>query len=39
MKKRFTAVQFIAILKEAESGIPIKALCRKHNISYASFCT
>ena len=39
MKKRFTEAQIIGILKEAESGIPVKELCRKHNISDASFYT
>ncbi|KLV02472.1 transposase, partial [Photobacterium ganghwense] len=33
MKKRFNEQQIIAILKEAEAGIPVKELCRKHNIS------
>lgn len=39
MKKRFTEAQIIGILKEAESGLPVKELCRKHNISDASFYT
>lgn len=37
MKKRFNEQQIIAILKEAEAGIPVKELCRKHNISDATF--
>ncbi len=36
-KTRFTEQQIIAVLKEAESGIPIGELCRKHGISDASF--
>lgn len=37
MKKRFTEEQIIQILKEAEVGLPIKELCRKHNISDITF--
>lgn len=39
MKKRFNEQQIIAIIKEAEAGIPVKGLCRKHNISDATFYT
>ena len=39
MKKRFTDEQIIAVLKEAEAGLPVKELCRKHNISDATFYT
>ncbi|CCO49715.1 conserved hypothetical protein [Vibrio nigripulchritudo SOn1] len=39
MKKRFNEPQIIAILKEAEASIPVKELCRKHNISDATFYT
>ena len=39
MKKRFNEQQIITILKEAEAGIPVKELCRKHNISDATFYT
>jgi len=37
MKKRFTEEQIIGVLKEAEVGVPVKELCRKHNISDATF--
>src|SRR3569832_2335889 len=37
MKKRFTEAQIIQILKEAEAGMPVKELCRKHGFSDASF--
>lgn len=36
-KTRFTEQQIITVLKEAESGMPIGELCRKHGISDASF--
>jgi len=38
MKKRFTE-QIIGILTEAEAGVPVKELCRKHGFSDASFYT
>ena len=30
MKKRFTEEQIIGYLKQAEAGVAIKDLCRKH---------
>jgi len=36
-KKRFTEQQMIGFLKEAEAGIAVKELCRKHGCSDASF--
>ena len=39
MKKRYTEEQIIGFLKEAESGIPVKELCRKHGFSDGSFYT
>ncbi len=39
MKKRFSEGQIIGFLKEAEAGIPVKELCRKHGFSDASFYT
>ncbi|BAZ94620.1 transposase [Thiohalobacter thiocyanaticus] len=38
-KKRFTEAQIIGFLKEAEAGVPVKELCRKHGFSDASFYT
>jgi len=39
MKKRFTEQQIVAILKEGEAGVTVKEICRKHNISDATFYT
>ena len=36
MKKRCANEQFIAFLKQAEAGMPIKELCGKHGFSDAS---
>ncbi|MBB5018712.1 putative transposase [Chitinivorax tropicus] len=36
-KARFNEVQIIGILKEAEGGMPVAELCRKHGISDATF--
>ncbi|MBF4089139.1 transposase, partial [Burkholderia pseudomallei] len=36
-QKRFTEQQIIGFLKEAEAGMPVKELCRKHGFSDASF--
>ena len=37
MKKRFSEEQIIGFLKEADSGVPVKELCRKHGFSEASY--
>lgn len=37
MKKRLTEEQIIGVLREAEAGVPVTNLCRKHNISDATF--
>ena len=37
MKKRFTEEQIIGFLREAESGLPVADLCRRHGFSEASF--
>lgn len=39
MKKRFTEAQIIGFLKEAEAGVNVKELCRKHGFSDGSFYT
>jgi putative transposase len=36
-KSRFTETQIIAILKEADSGMLVKDICRKHGISDATY--
>ena len=36
-KSRFTETQIIAILKEADSGMLVKDVCRKHGISDATY--
>jgi len=36
-KARFTETQIVAILKEADSGVPVKEVCRKHEISDATY--
>lgn len=37
MKKRFTEEQISGCLWEAKAGLPIKALCRRHGFSEASY--
>jgi len=37
MKKRFTEEQIIGFLKEADAGLPVAELCRKHAFSDASY--
>ena len=36
-KSRYTESQIFQILKEAEAGMPVPDLCRKHGMSNASF--
>ena len=37
MKKRFSEEQIIGFLKQADAGVAIKDLCRKHGFSEASY--
>ena len=37
MKKRFSEEQIIGFLKEADAGMPVAELCRKHGFSDASY--
>lgn len=37
MKKRYTEEQIIGFLKEADAGVSIKDLCRRHGFSEASY--
>lgn len=37
MKKRFSEEQIIGFLHEADAGLAIKELCRKHGFSEASY--
>jgi putative transposase len=36
-RARFTETQMVAILKEADSGVSVKEVCRKHEISDATY--
>ena len=36
MKKRFSEEQIIGFLREADAGMPVKDLCRRHGFSEAS---
>jgi putative transposase len=38
-KSRFTESQIVAILKEADAGMKVRDLCRKHGISDAMYYT
>ena len=37
MKKRYTEEQIIGFLREADAGLPVKELCRKHGFSEPSY--
>jgi len=37
VKKRYSEEQIIGFLREAEAGVPIKELCRRHSFSEASY--
>jgi putative transposase len=36
-KSRFTETQIVSILKEADAGMKVEELCRKHGINSASY--
>lgn len=36
-KTRFTETQIVAVLKEADSGVSVKDICRNHGISDATY--
>ena len=36
-KSKFSETQIVAILKDAESGVPVADLLRKHGVSKATF--
>ncbi|OBS09264.1 transposase [Acidihalobacter prosperus] len=36
-RSRFSDSQILAILKQAENGVPVPELCREHGMSSASF--
>jgi len=36
-KSRFTETQIVAILNEANAGVQVKDICRKHGISDATY--
>ena len=37
MKKRFTEEQIIGFLREAEAGLAVAELCRRHGFSESSY--
>ncbi len=37
MKKRFSEEQIIGFLREADAGVGVKELCRRHGFSEASY--
>lgn len=37
MKKRFSEEQIIGFLREAQAGLPVKELCRRHGFSEGSY--
>ena len=36
-KSRFTETQIVSILKEADAGLKVEQVCRKHGISNATY--
>ena len=37
-KSRFTETQIVSTLKEADAGMKVSELCRKHGISDTTYC-
>lgn len=37
MKKRYSEEQIIGFLREADAGVPVKELCRRHGFSQGSY--
>ena len=37
MKKRFTEAEIVGFLREADAGVAVKDLCRKHGFSEGSY--
>lgn len=37
MSKRLSETQIISLLKEADLGVPVKEICRKHAIANSTF--
>ena len=37
MKKRFSEAQIIGFLREADAGLPVKQVCRRHGFSEGSY--
>jgi putative transposase len=38
-KSEFTETQIVGILGEADAGVPVKEICRKHGISVSTYHT
>ena len=36
-KSKFTETQIVSMIKEAESGMPVPEICRKHGIGQSTF--
>lgn len=36
-KSKFTETQIVGMIKEAESGMPVPEICRKHGVGQSTF--